>query len=145
MDVVDIIETLLLLWIAGVQLPKHAQNCDLIRLFLFIQEQHIFTRLDYELRSIFVKWITANRLSLQWHVMNAIASQITSLRSVYSSVCSGSDQRKHQSSTALPSVSEGNSPVIGEFPAQKVSNAENVSIWWRHHAQTPAKDNGTVE
>ena len=27
----------------------------------------------------------------------------------------------------------GNSPVTGEFPAQKASNAENVSIWWRHH------------
>ena len=26
-----------------------------------------------------------------------------------------------------------NSPVAGEFPAQKSSNAENVSIWWRHH------------
>ena len=28
----------------------------------------------------------------------------------------------------------GNSPVPGEFPAQMASNAENVSIWWRHHA-----------
>ena len=28
---------------------------------------------------------------------------------------------------------EGNSPVIGECPAQRASNAENVSIWWRHH------------
>ena len=28
---------------------------------------------------------------------------------------------------------EGNSPVTGEFPAQRTSNAENVSIWWRHH------------
>ena len=27
----------------------------------------------------------------------------------------------------------GNSPVIGEFPAQMASNAEEVSIWWRHH------------
>ena len=26
-----------------------------------------------------------------------------------------------------------NSPVSGEFPAQMASNAENVSIWWRHH------------
>ena len=26
----------------------------------------------------------------------------------------------------------GNSPVTGEFPAQMTSNAENVSIWWRH-------------
>ena len=29
----------------------------------------------------------------------------------------------------------GNSPVTGEFPAQRTNNAENVSIWWRHHAQ----------
>ena len=28
---------------------------------------------------------------------------------------------------------EGNSPVTDEFPAQRASNAENVSIWWRHH------------
>ena len=28
---------------------------------------------------------------------------------------------------------EGNSPVTSEFPAQRASNAENVSIWWRHH------------
>ena len=27
----------------------------------------------------------------------------------------------------------GNSPVTGEFPAQRTSDAENVSIWWRHH------------
>ena len=29
----------------------------------------------------------------------------------------------------------GNSPGTGEFPAQMASNAENVSIWWRHHAK----------
>ena len=28
----------------------------------------------------------------------------------------------------------GPSPGTGEFPAQMASNAENVSIWWRHHA-----------
>ena len=27
----------------------------------------------------------------------------------------------------------GNSPEAGELPAQMASNAENVSIWWRHH------------
>ena len=26
-----------------------------------------------------------------------------------------------------------NSPVTDKFPAQRTSNAENVSIWWRHH------------
>ena len=32
---------------------------------------------------------------------------------------------------------EGNSPVTGEFPAQRTSNAENISIWWRHHGILP--------
>ena len=29
-----------------------------------------------------------------------------------------------------------NSPVTGEFRAQMATNAENVSIWWRYHANT---------
>ena len=28
---------------------------------------------------------------------------------------------------------EVNSPVTGEFTAQRASNAKNASIWWRHH------------
>ena len=28
---------------------------------------------------------------------------------------------------------KGNSSVIGKFTAQRASNAEKVSIWWRHH------------
>ena len=31
----------------------------------------------------------------------------------------------------------GNSPGTGEFPAQMASNAENVSISWRHHVAAP--------
>ena len=64
--------------------------------------------------------------------MGAIASQITSLAIVYSTVYSDADQRKHQSS-ALLAICAGNSPGTGEFPAQMASNAKNVSIWWRHH------------
>ena len=63
-------------------------------------------------------------------IMSAMASQITSLTFAYSTVYSGADQTKHQSSA---SPASGNSPVTGEFPAQRVSNAENVSTWWRHH------------
>ena len=33
----------------------------------------------------------------------------------------------------ITGLCEGNSPVAGEFPAQWASNAECVSIWWRHH------------
>ena len=28
-----------------------------------------------------------------------------------------------------------NSSATGEFPAQMTSNAENVSVWWRHHGR----------
>ena len=64
--------------------------------------------------------------------MGAIASQITCLTSVYSTVYSNADQRKHQGSASL-AICAGNSPVTDEFPAQMASNGENVSIWWRHH------------
>ena len=68
--------------------------------------------------------------------MSAMASQITSLTIVYSTVYSGADQRKHIK-LRITGLCEGKSPVTGEFPTQRVSNAENVSIWWRHHETAP--------
>ena len=50
--------------------------------------------------------------------MGVMASQITKVPIVYSTVYSGADQRKHQSS-ALMALCEGNSPVTGEFPPHK--------------------------
>ena len=40
---------------------------------------------------------------------------------------------KKTSKLRVTGLCDGNSPVTGEFPAQRTSNAENVSIWWRHH------------
>ena len=40
---------------------------------------------------------------------------------------------KKTSKLRVTGLCEGNSPVKGEFPAQKASNAENVSIRWRRH------------
>ena len=40
---------------------------------------------------------------------------------------------KKTSKLRVTGLWEGNSPVTGEFPAQRASNADNVSIWWRHH------------
>ena len=40
---------------------------------------------------------------------------------------------KKTSKLHVTGLCAGNSPMTGEFPAQMVSNAENVSIWWRHH------------
>ena len=40
---------------------------------------------------------------------------------------------KKTSKLCVTGLCAGNSPWTGEFPAQRSSNAENVSIWWRHH------------
>ena len=58
-------------------------------------------------------------------IMRTMASQITSVSIVCSTVCSGRAPRHW--------------PWWGEFtgdrwiPAQRANNAENDSIWWRHH------------
>ena len=50
-----------------------------------------------------------------------MGSQITGVSIGHWAVFSGED---HESSE---------SPMNGEFPAQRANYTENVSIWWRHH------------
>ena len=40
---------------------------------------------------------------------------------------------KKTSKVRVTGLCAGNSPVTGEFPAQMASNADIISIWWRHH------------
>ena len=40
---------------------------------------------------------------------------------------------KKTSKLHITGLCVGNSPGTSEFPAQRASNAESVSIWWRHH------------
>ena len=45
---------------------------------------------------------------------------------------------RRSNKTSKPRVTglcAGNSPETGEFLTQMASNAENVSIWWRHHVR----------
>ena len=39
---------------------------------------------------------------------------------------------KKTSKFRVTGLCEGNSPLTEEFPAQRISNEENNSIWWRH-------------
>ena len=64
-------------------------------------------------------------------IMRAVASPITHCYIVYTTVCSGTDKRKYHSSASLTFVRA----IHWWFPSQRASNAINVSIWWRHHAQ----------
>ena len=86
-----------------------------------------FTKFDLKFELLFDR--------ICWHytdaIMGKIASQITSLMIDYSTVYSDADQRKYQAPRHWP--------LCGEFtgdrwiPRKMASNAENVSIWWRHH------------
>ena len=66
-------------------------------------------------------------------IMSVMASQIASLTIVYSTVYSRCRSKK-TSKLSVTGLCEGNSLVTGEFPAQSASNAEYVSMWWRHRA-----------
>ena len=68
-------------------------------------------------------------------IMSAMASQITSLMNVYSTVYSGGDTSK----LSVTGLCEVNSPVTGEFPSQRACNDENVSIWWHHNEHPMCK------
>ena len=52
---------------------------------------------------------------------------------------------KKTSKFRVTDLCEGNSSVTGEFPSQRASNAENVSIWWRHHVKFVTSCTETVE
>ena len=68
--------------------------------------------------------------------MSAVASQITNLSIVYSTVYSR-HRSKNRAKLHVTGLCAGNSPVTGEFPAQMASNVEKMfpfddvmSSWW---------------
>ena len=90
------------------------ENCrpfvdDVVKIICLTENCWIWTQIS--LRHLFRQWLGAEQAIIwnnKWHygdvIMGAIASQITSLTIVYSTVYSDSDQRKHQSSASLAFV-----------------------------------------
>ena len=66
-------------------------------------------------------------------IMGAMASQITGVAIVCSTVFSGADLIKHQGSASLTFVREIHWWPV-DSPYKSASNAEDISTWWRHHA-----------
>ena len=108
----------------------HKQICDPI---WSLEWNYYYNKKRFQLcaHKTFMGWVSYHYSDV---IMSAMASQITSVTIVYSIVGSGADQRKHQSSTSLVFV-RGIHRWPGKFPTQRASNAEIVSIWWRHHTQ----------
>ena len=80
--------------------------------------QHALCVTAIKIRSRMVEGSVGNDV-----IMSAVAFQITIRAIVCSIVYSGADQRKHQTS-AVTGLCAGNSPVTGEFPTQRASNAK---------------------
>ena len=84
-----------------------------------------------------ISW--TNHLMNQHHysdvIMIAMVSQITGVVMVFSTVCWGADQRKHQSSASLAFVRGMHWwPVYSPHKGRV-----NGSIWWRHHDNSVVK------
>ena len=62
--------------------------------------------------------------------MSTMASKITSVSIVTQQIVP--THIKENVKLRVTDLCEGKSPVTGRIPAQKASDAENVSIWWRH-------------
>ena len=66
-------------------------------------------------------------------IMDSMGSQITSLPLFTEPFIWAQIKENIKAPRHWPLCGEFTGP--GEFPAQMASNAENVSIWWRHHAK----------
>ena len=70
-------------------------------------------------------------------IMSAMVSQITSLTIFTQRLFR--HRWKKTSKLRVTGLCEGNSPVTDEFPAQRASNEENATVWWRHHDERRSK------
>ena len=77
-----------------------------------------------------------NSIETRYHyvdvIMSTMASQITNQTDCLLNRLFRRRSKK-TSKLRVTGLCEGNSPVTGEFPVQRTSNVENVSIWWRHY------------
>ena len=86
-------------------------------------------------------WITRNSGYYSDAIMNALAALINGVPIVYTTVCSGADDRKHQSSASLAFVWGIHWwPVNSShkrWVTQKRFLSDNVIMaWWRHQMET---------
>ena len=116
----------------------HLQNYFQAPLSQFNLTGYIFYSLPIHCRIIFsdlnyihVASVEIPYMPLQWR-HNVMGSQITGVSIVYSTVFFRRRSKKTLK-LRVTGLCAGNSPVTGEFPAQRASNTENVSIWLRHH------------
>ena len=96
-------------------------SCTLHRIFIHLALVNLFLRLIRGTR-VTLRWRHNGRDSVSNHQPHdCLLNRLFRRRS------------KKTSKLRDTGLCAGISPGTGEFPAQMASNAENISIWWRHH------------
>ena len=92
----------------------------------------IFAKPDWVLILFILRYVMKCMGSLQWR--HNESDGVAKHRRLHCLLdCWFRRRSKKTSKLRVTGLCAGNSPVTGEFLAQKASNAEIVSIWWRHH------------
>ena len=144
-------------------LLAHIKACRLLGAKQLTETTVGFCELNPENQNLCEIWL---KLHLQWvsfnmscakcrvfHynavVMSAMASQITAASIVYSTICSGADQRKHQSSVSLAFVRG-----IHQWPVdsthkgsvtRKMFPLDDIIMWIQPHFHTSVKIANPIE
>ena len=117
--------------------------------FIMITTSGIGNFVGYISKVSLVHWIGPQVLGALFYIKDVISSSTTfyALQWRHNGRDSVSNHQPHYcllnrlfrrrstktSKLRVTGLCAGNSPGTGEFPAQMASNAENASIWWRHH------------
>ena len=121
-------------WINEVKLNS-STNMDITKI---INHQRIWKMSESRTPTIRSSYFGQSPISITMTGAISMASQLTSFRLVYSIVYSGEIKENVKAPRHWPLCGEFTGP--GEFPAQRASNLENVSTWWRHHFRSFSVD-----
>ena len=114
-------------------LTRNQLNKDPISLYDFY--------LHFKLHSVFCAKGSPLMSSLQWRYDEC--NGFSDHRRLHCLLnCCFRRRSKKSSKLRITSLCMGNSPVTDEFLSQRISSAQNVFIWWRHHVSCRCKSQG---
>ena len=102
-----------------------------MRITIIAHKREIWATPDVKLHICFL-YAVYQRTSLLWrHNERNGVSNLRHLDCLLNRLFKGISKKTYK--LRVTGLCEGNSPVTGELPSQRSSNAETVSIRWRHH------------
>ena len=120
----------------------HATNFNVLTVYGFVVlcTYGYFVLVNY-IKNVYIFYHT-HCLALSWDILHHIPWNVLYQYRRCDCLLQRLFRRRSKKTSKLrvTGVCEGNSPATGEFPAQRASNAEHVSIWLRHHVAITSMD-----